>query len=74
MCSASARPESRKLVLAGARADPGQFDLAVTDYNMPGMSGLDMAQALKEIRADLSVVLESGYITEELRQKAPAVR
>jgi PAS domain S-box-containing protein len=58
--------------LAAARADPGQFDLAVTDYNMPGMSGLDVAQALKAIRADLPVVLASGFITEELRAKAPA--
>ncbi len=72
MCSASARPESRKLVLAGARADPGQFDLAVTDYNMPGMSGLDVACALREIRADLPVAMASGYITEELRAQAPA--
>ena len=58
--------------LAAARADPDRFDLAVTDYNMPGMSGLEVARALREIRADLPVVLASGYITEELRQKAPA--
>jgi PAS domain S-box-containing protein len=58
--------------VAAARADPAQFDLAVTDYNMPGMSGLEVAMALREIRADLPVVLASGYITEELRQQAPA--
>jgi PAS domain S-box-containing protein len=58
--------------LAAMRADPHQFDLAVTDYNMPGMSGLDVAIAIREIRADLPVVMASGYITEELRAKAPA--
>jgi CheY-like chemotaxis protein/anti-sigma regulatory factor (Ser/Thr protein kinase) len=58
--------------LAAARANPAQFDLVVTDYNMPGVSGLEVAKALKEIRADLPVVLASGYITEELRAKAPA--
>ncbi len=58
--------------LAAARANPDQFDLAVTDYNMPGMSGLEVAEALKHIRPDLPVVLASGYITEELRAKAPA--
>lgn len=52
--------------------NPGQYDLAVTDYNMSGMSGVEMASALREIRADLPVVLVSGYITEELRAKAPA--
>ena len=57
--------------LAAARANPDQFDLVVTDYNMPGLSGLELAHALKEIRPDLPVVLASGYITEELRAKAP---
>jgi len=58
--------------LAAARANAGQFDLVVTDYNMPHMSGLELAQALREIRADLPVVLTSGYLTDELRAKAPA--
>ena len=58
--------------LAAVRADPGGFDLVVTDYNMPGTSGLEVARALREIRADLPVALASGYITEELREKAPA--
>ena len=58
--------------LAAAQANPDQFDLVVTDFNMPGMSGLAVASALREIRSDLPVVLASGYITEDLRQKAPA--
>ena len=57
--------------LAAARAEPGRFDIAVTDYNMPGMSGLEVARALREIRADLPIVLSSGNITEELRDQAP---
>jgi CheY-like chemotaxis protein len=57
--------------LSAVRANPGEFDLAVTDFNMPGMSGLEVASALREIRPDLPVVLASGYITEDLRQKAP---
>lgn len=52
------------------RADPNQFDLAVTDYNMPDMTGLEVARALREIRKDLPIVMASGYITEDLRQKA----
>jgi PAS domain S-box-containing protein len=58
--------------LAAVQAAPAEFDLAVTDFNMPGMSGLEVARALREIRADLPVALASGYITEELRQEAPA--
>ena len=58
--------------LAAIQAYPGDYDLAVTDYNMPEMSGLELAQALKRIRPDLPVAMASGYITDELRQKAPA--
>ncbi len=58
--------------LTAVRANPGEFDLVVTDHNMPGMSGLEVAQALREIRADLPVAMASGYITDELRLKAPA--
>ncbi|MCX7142946.1 MAG: PAS domain S-box protein [Proteobacteria bacterium] len=59
--------------LAAARANPEQFDLAVTDFNMPGMSGLDVARELREIRPGLPVAVASGYITDELRAQAPAV-
>jgi CheY-like chemotaxis protein len=58
--------------LAAARARPDYFDLAVTDYNMPGMSGLDVARALREIRAGFPVAITTGYITEELRAAAPS--
>ena len=58
--------------LAAVRADPDQFDLVVTDYNMPHISGLELAQAVKAIRPGLPVILASGYITEELRAEAPA--
>ncbi len=61
-----------RLAIEAVRANPGLFDLAVTDYYMPGMSGLEVGQALKEIRPDLPVVMASGYISEELRAKAPA--
>ena len=57
--------------LAAVRAEPGRFDLVVTDYRMPSMTGLALARALREIRADLPVVLASGYITDDVRLEAP---
>ncbi len=60
--------------LAAVRADPSQFDLVVTDLNMPGMSGLEVARELSRLRPDLPVVLTSGYITEELREQALEAR
>jgi len=58
--------------LAELRADPQGFDLVVTDYNMPGMSGLEVARAVRAIRAELPVAVASGYIDEKLRADACA--
>ncbi len=58
--------------IAALRAAPSDFDALVTDYNMPGTSGLDVVRAAKEIRPDLPIALSSGYITEELKVRALA--
>jgi CheY-like chemotaxis protein len=41
--------------------DPGAFDLVVTDHTMPRMTGLELACHLCAVRADLPVILYSGY-------------
>jgi signal transduction histidine kinase/ActR/RegA family two-component response regulator len=38
-----------------------EFDLVVTDVVMPGMNGWDLTKRLREDRADLPIVLMSGY-------------
>jgi two-component system cell cycle sensor histidine kinase/response regulator CckA len=55
---------------AALRSQPEVFDLLVTDYNMPGYSGLDLLRDAKSIRADLPVALASGYVTPEIEQQA----
>ncbi len=52
------------------RADAQAFDILVTDYNMPGYSGIDLLRQAKLIRPDLPVALASGYVTPELEQSA----
>jgi PAS domain S-box-containing protein len=37
------------------------FDLVVTDHSMPGMTGSELASQLRQLRADLPIVLASGY-------------
>jgi CheY-like chemotaxis protein len=54
------------------RTAPGRYDLLVTDYNMPGYSGLDLVRAARAIRPDLPVALASGYVTAEIEQAALA--
>ena len=39
------------------------FDLALLDYDMPGMTGSQLAQEMKFIVPDAPVVLISGYAT-----------
>ena len=56
--------------LAALRADPGAFDLVVSDYNMPGLSGLDIAREVRNLRSDLPVVIASGFVDEELEAEA----
>lgn len=52
------------------RAEPDAFDLVVTDYNMPGTSGIELAHQIRSIRANMPVAISSGYITEDLREQA----
>ena len=58
--------------VAAVRAKPSAFDLVVTDYNMPGFTGLDVARAVASIRSDLPVVISSGFISEDLQRQAAA--
>jgi PAS domain S-box-containing protein len=52
------------------RAEPAAFDAVVTDYTMPGLSGLDLARALAALRADLPVIVSSGLAGAELELAA----
>jgi CheY-like chemotaxis protein len=58
------------VAIATVQAQPGVYDIVVTDYNMPSMSGLDVAMALRRVDADLPVVITSGFISDELRRAA----
>ncbi|WP_171019819.1 PAS domain-containing sensor histidine kinase [Hydrogenophaga sp. 2FB] len=59
--------------LEAVRDDSMSFDLAITDYNMPGMSGLDFVRDARAQRPGLPVAITSGYISDDLRAQAPAL-
>jgi PAS domain S-box-containing protein len=58
--------------LQAVRAAPRDFDLVVTDYNMPGASGLELARELALLCPQLPVLITTGYVTDELVAGAEA--
>jgi CheY-like chemotaxis protein len=54
--------------LDAVRADPGRADLVLSDLSMPGLGGVELARELAAIRADLPVLLLSGYV-EDLTER-----
>ena len=42
-------------------ARPAEFDLLFTDLTMPGMTGVELAKRVFEVRPDLPVVLTTGF-------------
>jgi len=56
--------------LEAVRAEPQTVDAFVSDYKIPGMSGLEVARELSRIRPDLPVVIISGYVDDELQRMA----
>jgi PAS domain S-box-containing protein len=58
------------LALEEFRARPRDFDVVITDLSMPGMSGIDLARALREARPDVPILMVSGYIQPEYEEEA----
>jgi PAS domain S-box-containing protein len=65
--TAYSRPEALLHVL---EHDGGALDLLVTDYSMPGMSGIELARAVHRRCPGLPVIVSSGFVSEELRAEA----
>ncbi len=47
--------------LARLEREPQAYRLVITDQTMPGLTGLEFAAKIQALRADLPVVLASGY-------------
>lgn len=42
-----------------------RFDAAILDLKMPGMSGIELLQQLKQIAPDVEAVVQTGYASQE---------
>ena len=56
--------------LSALQANPLECDAVVSDYRLQGYSGIELLKQIKRLRADLPVIIISGYMDEALRAKA----
>jgi len=52
---------------------PSEFDLVITDYVMPNLTGEDIAQEMIRIRSDIPIILCTGYSDLISSQRAMAI-
>jgi DNA-binding NtrC family response regulator len=52
---------SSKEALALFKLDPSRFDLVITDQTMPEMTGADLAKEILGIRADMPIIMCTGF-------------
>ena len=51
--------------LCAVRHAPGSYALLITDYDMPGLTGLALVKKLRAARLDLPVILATGRLLPE---------
>ena len=67
------RVSSGLAAVEAVREARDSYALVITDYNMPGLSGLGVAEHLAAAAPGLPVLITSGYVTEELIARARAL-
>lgn len=51
----------------------GAFDMAILDFHMPGMTGLELLEEIRKSNKDLKVSLLTANIQTEIRDRATAL-
>jgi DNA-binding NtrC family response regulator len=52
---------SSKNALALLKEDPSRFDLVITDQTMPEMTGIELAKEMLTVRADMPIIMCTGF-------------
>jgi PAS domain S-box-containing protein len=55
--------------LATFTNQPDAYDLVITDQTMPGMTGIDLARRMLQIRPELPIILCTGYSSQISKEK-----
>ena len=64
---------SAAAALEALRADPGRFDIVLSDESMPDMTGSELAAEIRRLRPEMPIVLMSGFVTPALTARAQAL-
>jgi len=64
---------SSQEALAAFQHAPDQFDVVVTDQTMPGMTGIDLARRILQIRPHTPIILCTGYSTLITQEEVKAL-
>jgi CheY-like chemotaxis protein len=71
----TSRMSSRE-ALALLKEDLNRFDLIITDQTMPGMTGIELARQILAIRADMPIIMCTGFseLVDADKAKAAGIR
>ena len=67
------RCEQSDDALARFRNAPHDFDLIITDWAMPGMSGTELVSAIQAVRQDIPMLLMSGFVGTLMEKAAMTI-
>jgi len=62
------RCEESEEALIKFRQTPQTFDLVVTDWAMPGMSGTELVSGVRNLRPEIPVLLITGFVDTLLQE------
>ncbi len=43
------------------RDNPDNYDVVITDYTMPGLTGIDLARRILEVKGDIPIIIMTGF-------------
>ncbi len=62
--------EDPQLAIEAIRKTPDRFQTFITDFDMPGLNGIESTQIIRKIRADLPILLCSGFMDTKTSKEA----
>ena len=59
-----------RTALESFQKNPDDYDIVITDYTMPHITGYDLTKELHKIKPDIPIIICSGYFSTEMENNA----